>query len=382
MLLLGIWPVKNGNFKQILYETYFWTTFVYYMIFNVSGLALAILTWSDNYLTTASSMGIVIEYVSNAYKVLIFKSKTFKTLIYELKEKERQIFESKNPEFVEIYTKNSAHNKKIVLFYTIMGTTGISLYFIAPLISNVFIPLGYHNETGTKIHYFIVFSWFPFDPDMYYWAAYLLQFTGCLFGYSYIVHCGGFYISMLSFVTAQLKIMQNVLRKFSVFADNFRRQYEISQEQAGCLLIKKLVEEHLQIIHFVKRINDSIRLFTLINFVISSFQLSLVAYQVFKFPPLQRVAVFSYFITLSTQLFLTYNAAHTISAESEQIAASIFEGNWNGYHPTVIKSLQMICIRAQKPIVMTIGPIADVKVTSLFQIFKALYSYICIIMRV
>lgn len=73
MLLLGIWPIKAQGFKKTLYETYFWITFVYYIGFNISGLTMAMLTWSNNYLITANSMAIVIEYVSNAYKVFVFK---------------------------------------------------------------------------------------------------------------------------------------------------------------------------------------------------------------------------------------------------------------------------------------------------------------------
>lgn len=49
-------------------------------------------------------------------------------------------------------------------------------------------------------------------------------------------------------------------------------------------------------------------------------------------------------------------------------------GNWHGYSPRTLRTLQMICIRAQKPLAMTIGPIAQVKVTALIQVskFKAL----------
>lgn len=67
--MLGIWPLNRGDWTEKLYELYFLTTFIYYIAFNISGAVLAILTWSDNYLTAASSMGIVIEYMSNAYKV-------------------------------------------------------------------------------------------------------------------------------------------------------------------------------------------------------------------------------------------------------------------------------------------------------------------------
>ncbi|KAL1506284.1 hypothetical protein ABEB36_005676 [Hypothenemus hampei] len=370
MLLLGIWPVRrNGDFLEILYEIYFLTTFIYYIIFNISGLALAIQTWSANYLTTASSMGIVIEYVSNAYKVIL------------IEEKEQRIFQSNNEAFIKIYKQNSASNRNVVLFYTLMGTIGISLYFITPIISNVTMPLGFNNQTGIKNHYFIVFSWFPFDPNRYYTTAYLIQFFGCLIGYSYIVHCGAFYISILSFIRAQLKILQQTVSHLPEYCITYKRQFNLNEQHSQIVVLRALIQEHLDIIDFVTKLNDTIRSFSLMNFIISSFQLSLVAYQIFQLPVLQQITVFSYFITLSTQLFLTYNAAHQIIIESENIASSIFEGDWYDYSPETSKFLQMICMRAQKPLAMTIGPISDMKITALFQIFKALYSYICLIMK-
>lgn len=101
-------------------------------------------------------------------------------LIREINEKEQQIFESDNQAVKHLYVKNADENRKVVLSYTVMGTIGISLYFLTPLVGNALIPLEFNNETGIQAHYFIVFSWFPFDPNQYYWAAYLIQFTGCL----------------------------------------------------------------------------------------------------------------------------------------------------------------------------------------------------------
>ncbi|XP_030759997.1 odorant receptor 49b-like [Sitophilus oryzae] len=381
LLLLGIWPLDSKRSWKPLYTFYFWLTFVYYIIFDISGAVLAIKTWSENYLTTASSFGIVIEYVSNAYKVLIFKSKTYKQLIAYIAQKEKKIFNSQDEEFLKIYKENAAFTRKIVYFYVSMGSTGISLYFITPLISNVVYPLGYNNITGVKEHHFIVFSYFPFDANRYYWAAYLIQFTGCFYGYAYIVYCGAFYITLITFVTGELKILQHLFVNFRKYSNKFQEQYSLTEEQSQILLLKKLVKEHLKIIRFVEQLNDSIKLFMLLNFVISSFQLSLVVYQILQLPLIKQITVFSYFITLSTQLFLVYNSAHEISVQSENVATSIFKSDWYTYSPKIKRMMLIVCIRSQKPLVMTIGPTWSVQVTSLFQIFKALYSYVCIIMR-
>ncbi|KAF7263386.1 hypothetical protein GWI33_002615 [Rhynchophorus ferrugineus] len=381
LLLLGIWPIERGGRKKTLYKTYFCLTFIYYILFDISGAVMAIQTWSDNYLTTASSLGIVVEYVSNAYKVLIFKSLTYKNLIKHIAHKEEQIFSSGNDQLIKIYKDNGYYTRKLVYFYVIMGSTGISMYFITPVISNYINPIGYDNITGVKYHHFIVYNWFPFDPNRYYWAAYIIQFTGCFYGYSYIVYCGAFFITLITFATSQIKILQHFFVNFKTYSKKFEKRYSLNEEQSQMILIKKMVEEHLNIIRYVENLNESIKLFMLINFVISSFQLSLVVYQILELPTIKRITVFSYFITLSTQLMLVYNSAHEISVQSENIAASIFASDWYSYSTKISKMMQMVCMRSQKPLVMTIGPMGVVKVTSLFQIFKALYSYVCIIMR-
>lgn len=71
MLFLGIWPVKTGDNREKIYELYFCLTFFYYILFTISGITMAYLTYADDYLTAATSMGIVIEYITNGYKVLI-----------------------------------------------------------------------------------------------------------------------------------------------------------------------------------------------------------------------------------------------------------------------------------------------------------------------
>lgn len=116
----------------------------------------------------------------NKFQVLLLKSSIFKSLVKEIQDREREIFESPDEAFKKIYIRNAESNRKVILFYTVMGSSGISLYFITPLVSNVLMPLSYNNVTGVYNHYFIVYNWFPFDPNQYYWAAYLIQFTGCL----------------------------------------------------------------------------------------------------------------------------------------------------------------------------------------------------------
>ncbi|XP_030760016.1 odorant receptor 30a-like [Sitophilus oryzae] len=323
----------------------------------------------------------MIEYLSNAYKVLIFKSETFKDLIIFIATKEKEMFSTRNQNIINMYKKNTNYTNKIVYVYVTIGTVGIVGFFLIPLINNIVIPFGYNNVTGVKEHHFIMHTWFPFDANKYYWVTYFVQLTGCFYGYAYIIYCGAFFLTVLTFVTCQLKILQYLLENFQSYAEKMKVQFSLTKEQSETVLVKKLIMDHMNCISFVHKLNDSVKMFMLMNFLISSFQLSLVIYEIFLIPLVNRIPIFLFFVTLSIQLFLIYNSAHEIKIQNENVGVAIFKSEWYALNPKVAKAMQMMMVRAQRPLVMTIGPMGEVNVTSLIQIFKAIYSYACLILR-
>ncbi|XP_023310657.1 odorant receptor Or2-like, partial [Anoplophora glabripennis] len=68
----------------------------------------------------------------------------------------------------------------------------------------------------------------------------------------------------------------------------------------------------------------------LLEFQISSFQLSLVVYQILQSSgwTIERTAVLSYLVTLCSQLFIFYWNAHEIIIESTELAQAVFENEW------------------------------------------------------
>ncbi|XP_019867346.2 odorant receptor Or2-like [Aethina tumida] len=98
-------------------------------------------------------------------------------------------------------------------------------------------------------------------------------------------------------------------------------------------------------------------------------------------PPVVQCMVFSYFSTLSFQLFFTYWYAHCIIDDSLNIAQAAFESDWYTYEKDVQMYYILIIARAQKPLSLSIGPIYKMKVDALLSIFKAIYSYVALIQR-
>ncbi|XP_060522524.1 odorant receptor 22c-like [Cylas formicarius] len=380
MLIIGIWP---ANFRFIIiYNLYFYTSFLYYILYNMTLMIQVFATWNQDMINAAGNAAVAIIYILNIYRVVIFRSLRFRALIHQTEMKERQILTCSSDTIKGIFTKNVAFTRRLVRIYVAIGTTGISLYYASPLVEDALLPLPFDNSTGVQPRRLIFSSWFPFNPNLHYWTSYFLQFVAGFYGYSYIVHCGAFYITMLTFVTAQLKILRHLFANFTAYCDEYSKTHNFSDEENRNIVLKALIREHQHVIRFVWEMNDCMKLFTMMDFIISSFQLSLVLIQVLGSSKItERFAAFSYFLTLNTQLLFLYWNAHEITVQSEKIAVSVFAGDFYNYPGNVTKMLQMVIIRAQKPLVLTIGPMGHVKMDAVFQIFRALYSYICLILR-
>ncbi|XP_060522826.1 odorant receptor Or2-like isoform X1 [Cylas formicarius] len=251
------------------------------------------------------------------------------------------------------------------------------MFIVCPFIDDIVQPLGYSNDTGVWQRHEIFPNWFPFDRDRYYVTAYVLQFAaGCL-GYTYIVHGGALFISLLTFSVGQFKIIQHVYSNLSRYA---KALGEIGTARSEEIIAKALSKEHQLNIRFVNEINHAMQWYIFLDFSVSSFQLAVVVFQLLQSTSsVEIMASCSYFCTLSTQLFLLYWNGHEIVTQHENIAECVYKSDWPSYDAKTTRIMQMTMVRAQKPLKLNIGPLGYVKVDALIQIFKTIYSYVCLI---
>ncbi|KAJ8909852.1 hypothetical protein NQ315_013338 [Exocentrus adspersus] len=376
MTILGIWPVKLTGWKMILYNTYFYTSYVYYILYDISQGAMVFIEKGD-FLETAGNLGVLIVYVINIYKVYLCRSVAIRDIIREIEIKESLILKSNDEMIKKIYYSHVNSALLSARYYVCLGSVGISLYFISPIVNNLI-------EKTTENKYLIFNSWFPFDSDKHYVYAYLIQFFGGFYGYAYIVYAGAFFFGILTYCVGQIKILQHTFRNINKYiAQRARKDDGLTQKQSQEMFVKLCIREHQHIIRLVERLDNCIKTFMLLEFLTSSFQLSLVVYQILQSSGfgIERVKVIDYLITLCSQLFIFYWNAHTIIIESTGLAQAIFESDWYTLNKEAKEMLLFVMRRAQKPIGISIGPIYKVKVDALIGIFKAIYSYVAIIQK-
>ncbi|XP_074037719.1 odorant receptor Or2-like [Leptinotarsa decemlineata] len=369
MTVIGLWPVKLTKFKLSIYNAYFYICFCYYIAYDLTQASMVFIS-KGNFLETADNLGVIIVYLVNIYKVLICRSRRIKSLIERIANQEGAILENADGEIRKIYRNHVRSAFISAVYYVSLGSAGISLYFVAPILKNWL-------EEREQSKYLIFRSWFPFNTDKYYWPAYAIQLVGGFIGYSYIVYPGTFMFCLLKFCVGQLKILQHILRNVTYYSEGFA--WGKNREE----FVKSCIREHQKIIKLIEDFDESMRTFILLDFVISSFQLSLVVYGLLESNGLDiaRFAILSYFITLCSQLFIFYWNAHEIFIESTNLAAAIFESQWFDLEIPVQKMLAIMMLRAQKPLSVSIGPLYKIRIDALIGIFKAIYSYVAVIRK-
>ncbi|XP_023310658.1 uncharacterized protein LOC111691683 [Anoplophora glabripennis] len=239
MIILGIWPVKLTGWKLNLYNAYFYASYVYYIMYDISQGAIIFIA-RGTFLQTAGNLGVTIVYVINIYKVFICRSTPVKKILQEIEAKERLILENDDDTIKKIYYHHVDSAMLAMKYYVSLGSVGISLYYIAPIVRNLV------EENDHK--YLIITSWFPFDSDKHYAVAYLIQFFGGFYGYAYIVYCGSFFFCMLKYCVGQIKILQHIFRNLRQYTVKYSRNNDLDEKCSEEIFVKLCIREHQYII--------------------------------------------------------------------------------------------------------------------------------------
>nr|QAB43911.1 olfactory receptor OR32 [Oedaleus asiaticus] len=78
---------------------------------------------------------------------------------------------------------------------------------------------------------------------------------------------------------------------------------------------------------------------------------------------------------LLTQLFLYCSGAQHIRDESEAVALAAYDCAWCDASSEVRHALQMVAVRAQRPLALTAGSLYPVNRATFLSVIQATYSY-------
>ncbi|XP_076263492.1 putative odorant receptor 92a [Rhynchophorus ferrugineus] len=372
MILTGFWikPLNVGPTMKKIYSAYIVAVRIglvsLWLLLAIELFRLIIQKYELE--IVMSTIGVLIGVTKIQIKFIIFIKNKVVDLYEVVIENESKIWRSNNKEIKELYTKNVIICRYF-MFVQMLGTAFAvtSLTITGILGNNDLIKYNHLHNTSLESH-FIFQIYFPVNKLDHLVSFYLLMvmYVWCAFIFNNASHM--IVTNLLLFCSTRLAVLQIKMR--NVVRDRNPEEYN--------QMLKKLIVEHVSIIQFISTLNSRNKYLLMLEFVLSSLDVASAASNVTKTKTSDLSWYTVFFLLLTAQIFLLTWNANEIKEQSLAIADSIFTSDWYLLDKDNLKLIQLIIIRAQKPLVVTIGPFAPMTTTSALLMFKAAYSYISI----
>nr|AQN78478.1 olfactory receptor 76 [Meteorus pulchricornis] len=272
-------------------------------------------------------------------------------------------------------TRNSAEDEvlrefeyimkwRTILFgiFVQMGTTNLivrSLIYMAP-----------YRITITKLY-------LPWDTKtaIGYWTAWLFQAISRWFGGPVNVACDSLVSGVMYRASAQFKILQIRLRDLTKpVASHETKDDDVKQWETKKMM--ELVEEHLEIIQIISKLNDIFGFVIFMQYCVSSTVLCVTVFvfaQVTKFDGYAAMMI-TYTGCLYFQVYLLCSAGSEMAYQSSKFASHVYASDWDRLQISTQKSLLLMMMRSHKPLKFTSFNIIELSIDSFSQIVKFSYS--------
>ncbi|KAG5899389.1 hypothetical protein JTB14_036877 [Gonioctena quinquepunctata] len=349
MMFSGTWRLKLETESELLQKCYNIYSFLVQSYFGCFVITLFMQlpeVWEDNKAKLFENLGVSIFCVIMIMKILMCQSKNIVLLLSEMMDAEQKILQS-NVRDEKIYRDQVDHTNKInlsVSLYT-CGLVGIPLVMLNYVSYLQFEKTHLGNTTEHKPLPYV--SWFPFDPDEYHWVAFSMHSLDAFMGCTYNTLTQLFFITLMTFMTTRLKILQRHFRNFDVLEDGTENIINLNEDDVVRSL-KTFIAEHTGIIENVVDLNESLKYLMLLEFLMNSVQIA----------------------SLLVQLLT-----------SAELSIALYQSTWYEHSTTVKKYIHMMMLRSQKPLTLQIGPFYPMTMATALSTMKAAYSYVTILSK-
>ncbi|KAF7271072.1 hypothetical protein GWI33_016032 [Rhynchophorus ferrugineus] len=363
MIVGGVWKIpfsKNPNIYT-LYKIYAYVIQLFYVLVACCMfIEFFYLLNSEDVKKLTDNLKITISCSLVAVKALIFQAGAFPKLVKNMIAEEKNILESSNDEIKTLYWKFVSYiNKCATGILVVAGVTAVLLVIAGSVI-------GLMNKSETKPMLFL--AHFPFDQQKHYKASMIIQMISVVIATTYFCMSQIFYLCILTFVKAKLKILQVHLKHF--------------KNESGISNVKKInnfIKLHQNIISFVGDLNKSIKYLLLIEFLLSSVNIASVTYQLISASTIADLLFsFTYLMLLIGQLFILAWHANEIKVESIAVSDAIYQSHWYETDINTQKLIFMIILRSHRPLLLTIGPFKPLTTHTVISVMNAAYSFIMV----
>ncbi|KAL1517868.1 hypothetical protein ABEB36_001575 [Hypothenemus hampei] len=285
------------------------------------------------------NMCFVITGILIIVKIYILKSGTTVELLNAIIEEEHKIFRCEGNSsniYYSFVTYAQNFNKlfnisSLVTTVVILTATNLSGLLIEQLQKPLLI-LGQlsFNEFNKQNHYGIYLT---------------IQDIWAILATLYYNLFSNFYIALLTFVKAQLKMLQYEF-------ENLKSKSRLEDFQNA----KKLLHNHQSVIKLVNDVNKALKWWLFVEFALGSINLASVIIQVLLANHITFIGfLVAVVITLFTQQFILAWFASDVAVESSRLSESIYLSEWYKTSTDIQILFKVAILRSQKPLFIYLG---------------------------
>lgn len=244
MIFCGTWRIKFRNgpkMAQKVYDIFSYIPQLFFFIFVFSFVVDLPFIWNKGVHKIMENLGVLFLCIIMWWKMIIAQTADVTNLLEYLLIVEEDIQASLIKEDKKVYYKNAKRVTYIAFsltFYTfvLVGLPLILLSFLQYLEFERTHP--FPNSTDEKPLPYI--NWFPFDKNEHYAVALGIDILGAFYGSTYNIFTQIFFITLLSFISTKLSILQNHFRTFHL--------RKTKNEDEMLKVLKGLILEHESVI--------------------------------------------------------------------------------------------------------------------------------------
>ncbi|KAL0125368.1 hypothetical protein PUN28_004480 [Cardiocondyla obscurior] len=399
-----IWPVRSLSPLQNLLST---GVTIFFLLMNLFLLLpeIAALTMSNDLKVFANIIGVIGMHAVGLIKwcYFIWKNREIVDLVKQLKMCHvlcQKINRSEEAYQIHRSEMESARKYSNIFMWCWIFTCiyGVLHWCANPLLLEWVSNQIYSINTTFKQRNLPFIGWYPLNTnDIHnYGYLYIMQVMGGIAPAFGIICYDGFYITMLMVICAQFQFINAILMK-----NNIDKMPETEAMLTLETELKNCVNCHTAIIKFLKMLQafSSPTMFvqcieTLAVLCLVSFEASTIEIAIDMESILKLWSLFEYFLCSAFELYVFCLFATQLQFLGLQIAHSVYFCEWENFmdfekgaylgkqsrRRNIYQLVQIIMMRAQKPIVLTGGPFYVLSLET-FRVIMSMSMSTCVMLR-
>ncbi|XP_066156407.1 odorant receptor 67c-like [Euwallacea fornicatus] len=372
--LWGIWPIEtiHSDVNKKLYLIYRVLVIGWYSFFNMfqAIASIRLLLEHESLERVSKCLSVVITLILMLTNSIIYQKNRIPNMCLEVSKIEKLILN--NPLEREVYSAyQSVLKRNIYLNRYIVGSSILTFLTFVGISAMEVVKVGPDYWKFDNVS-FMHELYLPFDRSNF--------FMGIIF-VNVWTSVESLVVNGVIQTTFYALVMYGALR-FKVLRIRLKRLNGNETEEGKIRCLKKLLLEHQECIRFIENLNNATTYVLLMSFLLNSVKVASVIF------PLMALTSFSdfafpliYSSMLVSEVFFLSWTCNEVQAQSLDVADSIFETSWYRENKEYKMLLQIMIMRAQRPVTMRIGPFGTMTTGTIMTTLKAAYSYATLMMN-